>query len=79
MRAPSFVRAVRLPWCARVGVVLLLSALTCVFSSPATARADSSADRCAQVGAGAGFAGRGLVVAVAGLLLAVRLAISAYS
>lgn len=65
MRALSFVRAVRLPWCARVGAVVLLSTLTCVVSSPVTARAASSADRCAQVGAGAGFAGRGLVVAVA--------------
>jgi Lysozyme like domain len=65
MRAPSFVRAVRLPWCARVGAVVLLSALTCVFWTPPTARAGSSADLCAQVGARAGFAGRGLVVAVA--------------
>jgi hypothetical protein len=65
MRAPSFFRAVRLPRCALVGVVVLLSALTCVFSTPATARAASSADLCAQAGARAGFAGERLVVAVA--------------
>jgi hypothetical protein len=65
MRAPSFVRAARLPWCARVGAVVLLSALTCVFWTPPTARAASSADVCAEVGSGAGFEGRGLVVAVA--------------